>query len=81
VQISVLRWAIASFLGAIAALALASVPLVAVCAGAGSVAFRQSVLAALVVAGTCLLVVVLALDLLGARSRRNAPRRRAVRAL
>ena len=76
VKISTFRWAIASFLAGVGSLALASIPLVAVCAGAGTVAFRQAVLAALVVAAGCLLVVVLTLDLLGARAGRDAPSRR-----
>jgi len=80
VEISTFRWAMASFIAGVGALALASIPLVAVCAGVGTVAFRQAGLAALVVAAGCLLVVVLTLDLLGARVGRDAPRRRPARA-
>jgi peptidoglycan/LPS O-acetylase OafA/YrhL len=79
VEISVLRWAVASFLGCVGVLALASIPLVAVCVGAGSPHFRHAALAAVLVAAACLLGVVLALDLLGARARRNAPKRRTPR--
>jgi len=68
----VLRWAVASFLAGVFALALASVPLVAVCAGAGTESFDRAALAAVMVAVGCLLVVVVTLDLLGARARRSA---------
>jgi hypothetical protein len=78
VEISTLRWTIASFCGGVCLLALASVPLVAVCAGAGSASFRHAAVAAVVVAAVCLLAVVVALDLLGARARRSAlPQQRA----
>jgi hypothetical protein len=73
VEISTLRWAIASFLGGVFALALGSIPLLAYCAGAGSPAFGHAALVSGGVATACLLMVVVALDLLGARARRNAP--------
>lgn len=74
-EISVLRWAIASFLTGVAALAFGSIPLVALCVGASSDTFDHAALAALIVAVGCLLLVVVALDLLGERARRTAPRR------
>lgn len=70
-EISTLRWAVVSFLGGVAALALLSIPLVAVCLGAGGASFDRAALTAGLVAGACL-VVVIALDLLGARARRTA---------
>lgn len=71
-EISTLRWAVVSFLGGVAALALLSIPLVAVCFGAGGASFDRAALTAGLVAGACLVVVVIALDLLGARARRTA---------
>lgn len=79
-EISILRWTIASFLGGVCVLCLASVPLVAYCAGADSTALRHAVYATVVIAFVCALVIVVALDLLGARARRDVPGRRPVHA-
>jgi hypothetical protein len=79
VQISTFRWAIASFLAGVAALALGSIPLVAVCVGAGGEAFERAAFVGVVVAAACLLVVVVTLDVLGARGRRTAHGRAARR--
>jgi hypothetical protein len=70
-EISTARWAVASFVAAIGALALLSVPLAAVSAGTGSSAFGQALLVAFLVAVAAAVIVTIALDLLGARTARS----------
>jgi membrane protein implicated in regulation of membrane protease activity len=76
-EITTVRWAVASFLGGVAGLALGAIPLTAVCVGAGSVAFRHALLVAVLVVAACAVGIALALDLLGQRARRRPAGRRA----
>lgn len=74
---STVRWTVASFSAGIGLLALAAVVLVA--ALADGEALRRTLLAVGLVVGAAALLVVVALDLLGARSRRAGVRERAGR--
>ena len=80
---STARWAVASFVGGIALLALAALPLVAAL-GDGET-LRRTALAVVIVVVAAAFVVVADLDVLGARGRRptgrpvSRPRRRSGR--
>jgi hypothetical protein len=70
-KISTGRWAVASFVGGIAAVAVASLPVVAVCAGLGDDSFRHAFVTVAAVVVASLLVIVVALDLFEERPRRG----------
>jgi hypothetical protein len=70
-RISTRRWAVASFVAGIATIAVASLPVVAVCVGARTDSFRHAFLTVAAVVVTALLVVVVALDLFDERPRRG----------
>jgi hypothetical protein len=66
-SVSTGRWAVASFSAGVALLALTALPFTAWLAG--SETFRQTAFAVVVIVVACGLVIVVALDLLGARGR------------
>ncbi|MBV8256471.1 MAG: hypothetical protein JOZ56_08420 [Actinobacteria bacterium] len=68
-QRSTARWAAASFFSGLGALALLAPPLAAICFGSGSQELADTLIASIIVAAISGVVVVLALDLLNARSR------------
>jgi hypothetical protein len=70
-KISTGRWAVASFVGGIATIAVASLPVVAVCVGLGDASFRRAFLTVAAVLVASLLVIVVALDLFEERPRRG----------
>ena len=72
---STASWAVASFSAGVALLALAALPFTAALAGGETL--RRTAFGAVVVVGLCAVVVVVALDLLGARARSVSARTRA----
>ncbi len=64
------RWAVASFVAGLAVLALASLPVVAICFGRGE-ELRHAAFVVVLILVTAALVVVATLDLLGERERRD----------
>jgi hypothetical protein len=70
-KISTGRWAVASFVGGIATIAVAALPVVAMCAGAGGDSFRRAFLTVAAVVVASLLVIVVTLDLFEERPRRG----------
>jgi hypothetical protein len=70
-KISTGRWAVANFVGGIATIAVAALPVVAVCVGAGGDSFRRAFLTVAAIVVASLLVVVVTLDLFEERPRRG----------
>jgi hypothetical protein len=70
-KLSTGRWAVASFVGGIATIGVAALPVVAVCAGAGGDSFRRAFVTVAAVVVASLLVVIVALDLFEERPRRG----------